>query len=218
MHAPSPFDPSPEHRHLREVVRDFAEAEVDPQAQEFNKEEKFNRKLFNRLGELGLLGVTVPEEYHGSGMDATAACIIHEELAAADPAFTLSYLAHSILFANNLARNGSEELKHTYLPKACSGELVGGMCMSEAEAGTDVLGMRTRVEQTGPEEFSISGHKMWITNGTLDGSTTGDVFLVYASSKSPEASSSSSSSKSFSLFLVEKGTRGFTLGQQIKNK
>jgi isovaleryl-CoA dehydrogenase len=125
------FNPSSEHRQLRDMVRSFAENEVDPQAMEFNREEKFNRPLFRKAGELGLHGITVPEEYGGSGMDAAAACIVHEELSAADPAFCLSYLAHSQLFVNNLCQNGSHEQKLKYLPDACSGERIGGMCMSE---------------------------------------------------------------------------------------
>ena len=93
------------------MVRNFTEEEVDPQALEHNRNEEFNLPLFRKLGELGLLGITVPEEYGGSGMDAVAACVAHEELSAADPAFCLSYLAHSILFVNNLARNGTHEQK-----------------------------------------------------------------------------------------------------------
>jgi isovaleryl-CoA dehydrogenase len=92
------FNPTPEHKALREMVRSFVESEVDPQALEFNKEEKFNTHLFQKCGELGLLGITVPTEFGGSGMDTTAAVIVHEELAASDPAFCLSYLAHSMLF------------------------------------------------------------------------------------------------------------------------
>ena len=115
------FNPTEEHAALREMVRSFADNEVRPQALEFNREEKFNRPLFEKCGELGLLGVTVPEEYGGSGMDATAAVIVHEELAAADSAFCLAYLAHSMLFVNNVAQNGSHAQKERFLPDACSG-------------------------------------------------------------------------------------------------
>lgn len=208
------FTPSPDHALLRETVRNFAEAEVDGrQAITFNKEERFNINLFRKLGDLGLLGVTVPEEYGGAGFDATAACIVHEELSASDPAFCLSFLAHSLLFANNLARNGTEEQKHKYLPAACSGELIGGMCMSEPGAGTDVFGMRTKADKIdGGSKYVINGSKMWITNGTLDGETTGDAFLVYAHT------AEQGQKPGLSLFLVEKGTKGFRLGQQIKDK
>lgn len=207
--AVSVFSPTPEHQALREMVRSFAEAEVEPQANEFNRAERMNVELFRKLGELGLLGVTVPEEYGGSGMDATAAVIIHEELASSDPAFCLSYLAHSMLFVNNLARNGSEAQKNQFLPRACDGSLIGGMCMSEPSAGTDVLGMRTTAVKQG-DEYVINGSKMWITNGTLDGKSTGDAYLVYAKTgKGP---------RDVSLFLVEKTMKGFSLGQKIQDK
>ncbi|CAM9395907.1 unnamed protein product, partial [Sphacelaria rigidula] len=97
----------------------------------------FNAEVFRSLGDLGLLGVTVPPEYGGSGMDATAACIVHEELSAADPACCLSYLAHSMLYVNNLNQNGSHEQRLKYLPSACEGSTIGGMCMSEPGAGEE---------------------------------------------------------------------------------
>lgn len=208
------FNPTEEHAALREMVRAFAETEVRPQALEYNREEKFNRPLFDKCGELGLLGVTVDEEYGGSGMDATAAVIVHEELAAADSAFTLAYLAHSMLFVNNLAQNGTHEQKSLFLPNACSGAAVCGMCMSEPDAGTDVMGMRTtatkRMSGTGASEYVLNGRKMWITNGTVDGITTGDAFLVYA--RTGEGRNDVSS------FLVPKGAAGFSLGQKIEDK
>ena len=170
-----------------------------------------NVPLFRKLGDLGLLGITVKEEYGGSGMDATAAVIAHEELSSADPAFCLSYLAHSMLFVNNLHLNGSEEQKMKYLPDACSGALIGGMCMSEPGAGTDVLGMSTAAKPIdGGDKYVINGQKMWITNGTIDGTNTGDAFLVYAKTGEKKTD--------LSMFIVEKGTEGFSLGQKIENK
>ena len=174
------FNPTEEHRQLRGLVASFTAAEVEPQALEYNREERFNMDLFKRCGELGLLGVTVDPEYGGSGMDATAACIVHEELAASDPAFCLSYLAHSQLFVNNLAQNGSHEQKLAYLPGACDGSLIGGMGMSEPAAGTDVLGMATKAEKLADGSWKLSGGKMWITNGAVNDTTLGDCFLVYA--------------------------------------
>eukprot|EP00933_Yihiella_yeosuensis_P039504 TRINITY_DN3355_c0_g1_i1.p1 TRINITY_DN3355_c0_g1~~TRINITY_DN3355_c0_g1_i1.p1 ORF type:complete len:454 (+),score=91.01 TRINITY_DN3355_c0_g1_i1:102-1463(+) len=203
------FSLKDEHQALREMVRSFTEAEVEPQAIEFNKAEKMNIPLFRKLGELGLLGVTVPEEYGGSGMDATAAVIVHEELASSDPAFCLAYLAHSMLFVNNLCQNGSEAQKMKYLPAAVDGSKICGMCMSEPSVGTDVLGMKTTAKRDG-DEWILNGAKMWITNGTPDGESTGDCFLVYA--KTGEKKSD------VSLFLVEKGTKGFELGQKIHDK
>eukprot|EP00291_Cryptomonas_curvata_P003261 CAMPEP_0172202280 /NCGR_PEP_ID=MMETSP1050-20130122/30545_1 /TAXON_ID=233186 /ORGANISM="Cryptomonas curvata, Strain CCAP979/52" /LENGTH=432 /DNA_ID=CAMNT_0012880175 /DNA_START=107 /DNA_END=1403 /DNA_ORIENTATION=- len=219
------FEPTPVHTHLRETVRAFAEAEVDPQANDFNRHERFNQALFRKLGDMGLLGITVPEEYGGAGADVTAACIVHEELAAADPAFCLSYLAHSLLFANNLARNGSDEQKRRLLPRACSGAGVGGMGMSEPEAGTDVLGMRTVARRRADGGYTLAGTKMWITNGTVDGVSVGDFFLVYArivgeqeGAGAAAAAGGGGSGSKISLFVVEKGTPGFSLGQQIKDK
>jgi isovaleryl-CoA dehydrogenase len=143
------------------------------------REEKFNRELFRKCGELGLLGVTAPEQYGGSGMDATAAVIVHEELAAADPAFCLAYLAHSMLFVNNLAYNASPEQCARLLPAACAGDSVCGMGMSEPGAGTDVLGMSSAATASRDgSHYVLRGSKMWITNGTVDGTDTGDAFLV----------------------------------------
>ena len=143
-------------------------------------------------------------------MDATAAVIAHEELAAVDPGFCLAYLAHSMLFVNNLAQNGSEEQKQKYLPGSCSGELIGGMCMSEPAVGTDVLGLQTTAKRDG-DHYILNGAKMWITNGAVSDTELGDVFLVYART-------SDDRTKGISLFLVEKGTPGFELGQKIKRQ
>lgn len=203
------FNPTAEHRTLREMVRDFAEKEVAPQAAEFDRTEQFNRPLFNRLGELGLLGITVDERFGGSGMDAVAAVIAHEELAAVDPGFTLAYLAHAMLFANNLNQNGNDEQRQRILPAVCTGAKVGGMCMSEPGVGTDVLGMTTKAERQG-DGFVLTGAKMWITNGAVSDTELGDVFLVYART--------GTSGRDLSLFLVEKGMPGFSLGQKIRDK
>lgn len=207
------FNPSEEHGQLRTMLRSFVENEVDPQALQFNREEKFNHPLFKRLGDLGILGVTVDPEYGGSGLDATAAVIAHEELAASDPAFCLSFLAHSMLFVNNLNQNGSHEQKMRFLPGACDGSLLCGMGMSEPGHGTDVMGMATSAT---PSEdgahYTLNGSKMWITNGTVDGSETGDVFLVYAKTGSGRASSD------LTAFLVEKGMPGFSVGSKISDK
>lgn len=210
------FSPKEEHTSLRQMLRHFVETEVDPQALEFNKHEKFNIELFKKLGSLGLLGITADIEYGGSGMDAVAAVIAHEELAASDPAFCLSYLAHSMLFINNLNQNGNDEQKRKYLPKACSGQSIGGMCMSEPGAGTDVLGMTTSaVPNADGSIYTINGAKMWITNGTVDNHTTGDVFLLYAKTG---AGGRGAGDTGITSFLVEKGMPGFTLGQKIQDK
>jgi isovaleryl-CoA dehydrogenase len=204
------FNPTEEHKLLRDMVRNFAEREVAPQAAEHDKTERFNLELFRKLGELGLLGITAPTEHGGSGMDPIAAVIAHEELAAADPGFCLAYLAHAMLFVNNLAVNGNEDQKARFLPKTCSGEWVAGMCMSEPGAGTDVLGMSTLARRHG-DDWVLNGRKMWITNGAISEDELGDVFLVYGKNESRD-------DREISLFVVEKGTPGFSLGQKIHDK
>ena len=203
------FNPTPEHRALRDMVRAFTEREVEPQAAEFDRSEQFNLPLFRKLGDLGLLGITADDRFGGSGMDAVAAVIAHEELAASDPGFTLAYLAHAMLFVNNLDKNGSDEQKARILPGACAGDSVGGMCMTEPDAGTDVLGMSTRARQDG-DDWILDGAKMWITNGAISDEDLGDVFLVYART--------GQGARGLSLFLVEKGAPGFSLGQKLRDK
>ncbi|MDA0926246.1 MAG: acyl-CoA dehydrogenase family protein, partial [archaeon] len=140
-------NPSEEHLMLREMVREWTQENVEPQAHEHDRDEKFNLELLRSMGELGLLGISAPEEYGGAGLDAVACTIVHEELSASDPGFALAYLAHSMLFVNNLAYNGTEEQKARILPKVCSGEWIGAMAMSEPDAGTDVLGLCTSAVQ-----------------------------------------------------------------------
>lgn len=174
------FTPTEEHAALRQMVRRFAEEEVEPQALEHDRLEKFNHDLFKRCGELGLLGITSDPDHGGSGMDATAAVIVHEELSAADPAFCLSYLAHSMLFVNNLHHNGSDDQKARLMPGACDGSIIGGMGMSEPTSGTDVLGMKTNAKKQSDGSWILNGGKMWITNGAITDTDLGDAFLVYA--------------------------------------
>jgi isovaleryl-CoA dehydrogenase len=204
------FEPTPEHTQLRTMVREFAEREVDPQALEHDRAERFNITLFRKLGELGLLGVTVPPELGGAGMDATATTIVHEELAAADPGFTLAYLAHALLCVNNLYVNGNQAQRERLLPALCSGEKIGGMCMSEPGAGTDVMGLRTTAKREG-NSYVLNGAKMWITNGAISDTELGDVFLVYARMDGAPRSA-------LTMFIVEKGFEGFKLGQKIHDK
>lgn len=199
--------PSPEHALLAESLREFVTREVEPQAAAHDREERFNRELFRSAGELGLLGITLPEEFGGSGLDATAAVQVFEALSTADPAFALSVLAHSILFAQNLAVNGNDVQRKRVLPKAASGEWIGGLCMSEPEVGTDVLAMRTRARKEG-DVYVLDGVKTWITNGGVADGELGDVFVVYAATGPKEITS----------FLVEKGMEGFRLGQKWQDK
>lgn len=206
------YNPTEEHKMLRSMVKDFVEAQVEPQAHQYDREEKFNLELFRSLGELGLLGITVPEEFGGSGMDAVAAVIAHEELSSSDPGFCLAYLAHAMLCVNNVSANASKEQKEKWLPKLCSGEWVGSMAMSEPHVGTDVLGMKTTAEKKG-DKYILNGRKMWITNGTIDEENTpGDAVLIYA--KTGEQNGRAQ----ISTFFVEKSFKGFSVGQKIKDK
>ncbi len=201
------FAPSEEHRLLAQTVGEFVTDEVEPQAAAYNREEKFNLALFRRAGELGLLGLTVAEEHGGAGLDATAAVIVHEALSTADPGFALAFLAHSVLFVNNFYRNASPSQRQRILPPVLTGAWVGGMCMTEPEAGTDVLGMRTTARRDG-DHYLLNGRKTFITNGAVDDQTLGDVFLVYART----------GSRSISTLVVEKDSPGFALGQRLKEK
>ncbi len=201
------FNPTDEHRMLRETLRDFVEAEVEPQAAEHDRNETFNLGLFRKLGELGLHGITVSEEDGGSGMDAVAAVIAHEELSVADPGFTLAYLAHAMLFVNNFYHNSNEEQRARYLDKVVSGEWIAGMCMTEPAVGTDVIGMASTAVRDG-DDYVINGRKMFITNGAIDDETPGDLFLVYAKTADRKISS----------FVVEKSHPGFSLGQKLHDK
>ncbi|MEW5853286.1 MAG: acyl-CoA dehydrogenase family protein [Myxococcota bacterium] len=205
------FNPTEEHAMLRKSVRDFVEKEVEPQAMEHDRSEKFNLPLFRKLGPLGLLGITVSEAEGGAGMDAVGAVIAHEELSASDPGFCLSYLAHSMLFVNNFFHNSNADQRRRYLGKVISGEWVAGMCMSEPGYGTDVLGMQTRAVRQG-DKYLLTGRKMWITNGCVDDKTLGDLFLVYAKTRDEKGG------EKISSFVVEKGFPGFKLGQKIRDK
>lgn len=206
------FNPTEEHKMLRQSVREFVQAEIEPQAHEYDRKEQFNLPLFRSLGGLGLLGITASEEFGGSGMDAVAATIVHEEMSVSDPGFTLAYLAHAMLCVNNIEMNASEEIKKRILPKLSSGEWVGCMAMSEPHVGTDVMGMKTTAVKSG-DHYVINGRKMWITNGTIDeNGTPADCVLLYA--KTGEKNGR----PLLSTFLVEKTHPGYSVGQKIKDK
>jgi isovaleryl-CoA dehydrogenase len=206
------YHPTEEHRMLRETMRTFVRAEVEPQALENDRNETFNVDLFRKLGEMGLLGITTSAEYGGSEMDATAAVIVHEELSSSDPGFCLAYLAHAMLCVNNFERNADENQKARILPKLVSGEWIGAMGMSEPGAGTDVLGMKTTATRD-QDGYILNGRKMWITNGTIDDDRTPcDGVLVYAKTGGNE------NRPQLSSFFVEKTHPGFSVGQKIVDK
>lgn len=196
-----PFDlenPTEEHRMLRQMVRDFTREVVEPQAEEHDASGTLNIPLLRRAGELGLLGITVPSDHGGAGMDALAAVIVHHELSKSDPGFTLAYLAHAMLFVNNLYWAASEEQRARYLPKVISGEHVGAMGMTEPSSGTDVLGMKTTARLEG-DRYLLKGRKTLITNAP-----EADVFLVYATVDGK-----------ITTFVVERGFPGFTTSEKI---
>ncbi len=206
-------NPTEIHKMLRETVRQFTESEIEPQAHEFDRQEKFNVPLFKKCGELGLLGLTVSEAYGGSGLDATAVALVHEEMSASDPGFCLAYLAHALLCVNNLAVNGSEAQKKKYLPGLCSGDLIGAMAMSEPDYGTDVMGMKSTAIKNKDGNYVLNGRKMWITNGAIDDNKTPcDMVWVYA--KTGEKNGRAQ----LSTFIVEKNDKGFYVGQKIADK
>jgi isovaleryl-CoA dehydrogenase len=192
---------SEEHRMLQETVRQFSKEELAPRIEALDHEEGFNREAFLKMGHLGLLGITVAEEDGGAGQDAVAATIVMEEMGAVDASTTLSYLAHSILCVNQIGRNCSTEQKKRYLPKLISGEWIGGMGMSEPDAGSDALGMKTKATRQG-DHYILNGSKTWITNGP-----TGEIFYCYA--KTGEGK------KDVSTFIIERGTPGFSTGKKF---
>ena len=207
-------NPSEEHTMLREMVRDFVKEHVEPQALVHDREERFNLDLLRSMGEMGLLGLTASEENGGAGLDSIAAVIVHEELSASDPGFALAYLAHSMLFVNNLEQNGSAAQKSRIIPLVSSGEWIGAMAMSEPDVGTDVLGLSTTATKRDDGSWIINGRKMWITNGCIDDEgTPADVVWVYA-----KTGTNGNGRAEISTFLVEKGMPGYSVGQKIMDK
>ncbi len=188
---------------LRETVQRWAQERLKPIAAHVDRENCFPAALWREMGELGLLGITVPEEYGGAGMGYLAHAVAIEEVARASASVSLSYGAHSNLCVNQIKLNGSEEQKRRYLPGLISGAQVGALAMSETGAGSDVVGMKLRAEKRNGY-YVLNGSKYWITNGP-----DADVLVVYAKTD-PEAGS-----KGITAFLVEKGIKGFTQGKHF---
>ncbi|MDA1309316.1 MAG: isovaleryl-CoA dehydrogenase [Proteobacteria bacterium] len=188
---------------LRDSVRSFASDEVAPRAADIEKANDFPEDLWRKMGDLGVLGITVEEEYGGAGMGYLEHVVAVEEMSRASAAVGLSYGAHSNLCVNQLRLNGTEEQKRKYLPKLISGEHVGSLAMSETSAGSDVVGMRTRAEKKG-DRYILNGTKMWITNGP-----NADTLVVYAKTE-PEANQ-----RGISAFIIEKGMKGFSTSPKL---
>ena len=194
------FDLGEDVNALRETVHRWAQDRIKPIAAQVDGSNEFPAPLWREMGELGLLGITVAEEYGGSGMGYLAHTIAVEEIARASASISLSYGAHSNLCVNQLKLNGTDEQKRKYLPKLCSGEHVGALAMSEEGAGSDAVGMKLRADKRNGY-YVLNGSKYWITNGP-----DADTLIVYAKTD-PEAGS-----KGMTAFIVEKGTKGFTQG------
>lgn len=194
------FDLGDDVNALRDTVHRWAQERVAPIAAQVDRDNVFPAELWREMGDLGLLGITVPEEYGGTGMGYLAHTIAVEEIARASASISLSYGAHSNLCVNQLKLNGTDEQKRKYLPGLCSGEHVGALAMSEEGAGSDVVGMKLRAEKRNGY-YVLNGSKYWITNGP-----DADVLVVYAKTD-PDAGS-----KGMTAFIVEKGIKGFTQG------
>ena len=188
---------------MRESVHSFAASEIVPLAAKADVESCFPHELWRKLGDQGLLGITVEEEYGGSGMGYLAHVIAVEEISRASGGIGLSYGAHSNLCLNQLRKNGTHEQKQRYLPKLCSGEHVGSLAMSEPGAGSDVVSMKLRAELRG-DRYILNGNKMWITNGPV-----ADVLIVYAKTDP------SAGPKGITTFIIEKGFKGFSTAQKL---
>ncbi|MGA0150379.1 MAG: isovaleryl-CoA dehydrogenase [Luminiphilus sp.] len=188
---------------LRDTVHQFATREIAPRAASIDQDNQFPADLWRKMGDLGLLGITIPEQYGGSAMGYLAHAIAMEEISRASASVGLSYGAHSNLCLNQIKLNGSEAQRSQYLPRLCSGEHIGALAMSEPGAGSDVVSMRLRAERQG-DDFVLNGNKMWITNGP-----DADVYVIYAKTD-PEAGS-----KGITAFIIERDTPGFSRAPKL---
>lgn len=188
---------------LRDATRHFVDREIAPRARDIDTQNKFPSDIWKKLGNMGMLGVTVEEDYGGSGLGYLEHVIIMEEISRASASVGLSYGAHSNLCVNQLRLNGTETQKKKYLPNLCSGEFIGALAMSEANSGSDVMSMQLRAEKQG-NDYILNGTKMWITNGP-----DADILIVYARTAKDVGS------KGITAFIIEKDFAGFSTAQKL---
>jgi len=188
---------------LRDTVENFASREIAPRAEEIDRTDTFPRDLLPRMGELGLLGITVEESWGGTGLGYLEHCIAMEEISRASASVGLSYGAHSNLCVNQLRRWGNEDQKTRYLPRLISGEHLGALAMSESGAGSDVVSMSLRADKRG-SHYVLNGSKMWITNAP-----DADTLIVYAKTEPDQGS------RGISAFIIERGFKGFSIAQKL---
>ena len=188
---------------LRQAVKDFADSEIAPRAAEIDASNQFPRDMWKKLGDMGLLGITVPESLGGSGLGYVEHVVAMEEISRASAAIGLSYGAHSNLCVNQIVLHGTPAQKQKYLPALSSGEYVGALAMSETQAGSDVMGLQLRAEKKG-DHYILNGTKMWITNGP-----DADVLVVYA------RTDKDAGSHGITTFLIEKNFPGFSTAQKL---
>lgn len=198
------FELSEPHRMLADAVYDFMVKEIEPLAQQIDREDKLPDWIWGKLGELGWLGITVPEKYGGSGFDLLAQCICLEQMSRICPALSLSCQAHSNLCCDNLYRNGTEEQRQKYLPVLCRGEKLGALAITEPNAGSDAVGMQMRARKEG-RHYILNGTKTFITNGTVAGT-----LIVYAKTAPEKAA------KGITAFIVEPGFEGSFTSKEIE--
>lgn len=198
------FNLSEEHKMLRDTAYNFAQKEIGPIAEEIDKKDELPDGIFKKLGELGFLGITIPEKYGGAGCDILSQVLVIEQLARVSPSITLSYGAHSNLCMHNLLRNGNEKQREKYLPALCTGEKIGALGLTEPGAGSDAVSISTTAKKVG-NEYILNGTKTFITNGPI-----ADVIIIYAKTDKEKGA------KGITAFIVESTFPGFSKGKKLE--